>query len=601
MPDLRFGDAEPTDEERIAVDEVVADLGSVVVVEGERLVYAGHARTAERRHLLLPALHAVQRASGWISPGGLDYACRQLEVPPAEAYGVATFYHLFAHEAPEATDVVHVCDDVACRPVGALGLIDELRAAGHHAKASPCLGQCERGPAVLVQRCGDHDLTVATGSVDEVAVAISGRASSASVSLPQVGSPDLRLLARVGVVDPGSLDDYRAHGGYRALEAALAMGPDRVIEEVTTAGLSGRGGAAFPTGVKWRGVADQQGRPRHLVCNADESEPGTFKDRVIMEGDPFSLVEAMTVAGLAIGAEQGWLYIRGEYPVAIERLTDAIEAARDAGLLGDDIAGSGRRFDISLRRGAGAYICGEETALFNSIEGFRGEPRNKPPFPTTHGLFGEPTAINNVETLVNVLPIVLAGGAAYAAEGTERSPGTKLFCLSGRVNRPGTYEVEFGATLGDLIDLAGGLTEGSRLRAIMLGGAAGSFVGPESLDLPLTLEATREAGVSLGSGVIMVFDESDDMVDTVRRIAEFFRDESCGQCVPCRVGTVRQEEVLVRLGRGTALEDERDLLDDLATVMKDASICGLGQTASGAVRSALDLGLLAGIAEGGGR
>ena len=271
MPDLRFGDAEPTDEERIAIDEVVADLGSVVVVEGERLVYAGRARTTERRHLLLPALHAVQRASGWISPGGLDYACRQLEVPPAEAYGVATFYHLFAHEAPEATDVVHVCDDVACRPVGALSLIDELRTAGHHVKASPCLGQCERGPAVLVQRCGDHDLTVATASVDEVAVAISGRASSASVTLPQVGSPDLRLLARVGVVDPGSLDDYRAHGGYRALEAALAMGPDRVIEEVTTAGLSGRGGAAFPTGVKWRGVADQKGRPRHLVCNADES------------------------------------------------------------------------------------------------------------------------------------------------------------------------------------------------------------------------------------------------------------------------------------------------------------------------------------------
>ena len=402
-------------------------------------------------------------------------------------------------------------------------------------------------------------------------------------------------------MDPSSLDVYRAHGGYRALEASVAMGGDRVIAEVTASGLSGRGGAAFPTGIKWRGVADQEGRPRHLVCNADESEPGTFKDRVVMEGDPFSLVEAMTVAGLAIGAEQGWLYIRGEYPVAIERLSGAISAARNAGLLGEDVAGSGRRFDISLRIGAGAYICGEETALFNSIEGFRGEPRNKPPFPTTHGLFGEPTAINNVETLVNVLTVVLAGSAAYAAEGTERSPGTKLFCLSGRVNRPGTYEVEFGATLGDLIDLAGGLPDGSRLRAVLLGGAAGSFVGPESLDLPLTLEATREAGVSLGSGVIMVFDESDDMVDTVRRIAEFFRDESCGQCVPCRVGTVRQEEVLVRLGRGIALDDERDLLDDLAAVMKDASICGLGQTASGAVRSALDMGLLAGIAEGGGQ
>ena len=607
MPDLYFGAAgEATDAEKVAVDEAIADWGPATVRVSERLVRGGRARSRERRHLLLPALHALQRAAGWISPGGLDHACRVLEVPPAEAYGVATFYHLFTHEPPAADDTVHVCDDVACRLVGAVGLIDDLRTGGHHVKASPCLGQCERAPAVMVQRRGRPDLTVAatdggTVSVAEVAVAIGSGVSTPSVTVPQAGDPGLRLLARVGVVDPSSLDGYRAHGGYRALEASVAMGGDRVIAEVTASGLSGRGGAAFPTGIKWRGVADQEGRPRHLVCNADESEPGTFKDRVVMEGDPFSLVEAMTVAGLAIGAEQGWLYIRGEYPVAIERLSGAISAARNAGLLGEDVAGSGRRFDISLRIGAGAYICGEETALFNSIEGFRGEPRNKPPFPTTHGLFGEPTAINNVETLVNVLTVVLAGSAAYAAEGTERSPGTKLFCLSGRVNRPGTYEVEFGATLGDLIDLAGGLPDGSRLRAVLLGGAAGSFVGPESLDLPLTLEATREAGVSLGSGVIMVFDESDDMVDTVRRIAEFFRDESCGQCVPCRVGTVRQEEVLVRLGRGIALDDERDLLDDLAAVMKDASICGLGQTASGAVRSALDMGLLAGIAEGGGQ
>jgi len=277
-----------------------------------------------------------------------------------------------------------------------------------------------------------------------------------------------------------------------------------------------------------------------------------------------------------------------------------IDEAYAAGLLGGDVAESGTRFDLTLRSGAGAYICGEETALFNSLEGKRGEPRNKPPFPTTHGLFGEPTAINNVETLVNVLPIVQMGGEAYAAEGTERSPGTKLFCLSGRVNRPGTYEVEFGATLRDMIELAGGLVDGSELRAVMLGGAAGSFVGPEALDMPLTLEDTREAGASLGSGVIMVFDQHDDLVDTVRRIAEFFRDESCGQCVPCRVGTVRQEEVLVRLGRGSTIDDERDLLDDLATVMRDASICGLGQTASGAIRSAIELGLLGGMAATGG-
>ena len=608
MPDLYFGATEEaTEAERAAVAGVLVGFGAVTIRESERLVHAGRTRTRERRHLLLPALHALQRASGWISPGGLDHACAELEVPPAEAYGVATFYHLFTHEPPAATDTVHVCDDVACRLFGAVDLIDDLRAEGHHVKASPCLGQCERGPAVMVQRTGASDLTVTAvdngsgyGPVApaEVAVAIAGSASTPSVSLPQAGDPGLRLLARVGVVDPTSLEDYRAHGGYRALEASLAMGGQQVIAEVAASGLSGRGGAAFPTGVKWRGVADQEGRPRHLVCNADESEPGTFKDRVVMEGDPFSLVEAMTVAGVAIGAEQGWLYIRGEYPVATERLAHAIAEAYDAGLLGADVAGSGARFDLHLRNGAGAYICGEETALFNSIEGYRGEPRNKPPFPTTHGLFGEPTAINNVETLVNVLPVVLMGGEAYAAEGTERSPGTKLFCLSGRVNRPGTYEVEFGATLRDLIDLAGGVPEGRVLRTVMLGGAAGSFVGPDSLDMPLTLEDTRAAGASLGSGVIMVFDEQDDMVDTVRRIAEFFRDESCGQCVPCRVGTVRQEEVLVRLGRGASIDDERDLLDDLAAVMKDASICGLGQTASGAVRSAIDLGLLAGASAG---
>ena len=608
MPDLYFGATEEaTEAERAAVAEVLVGFGAVTIRESERLVHAGRTRTRERRHLLLPALHALQRASGWISPGGLDHACAELEVPPAEAYGVATFYHLFTHEPPAATDTVHVCDDVACRLFGAVDLIDDLRAEGHHVKASPCLGQCERGPAVMVQRTAASDLTVTAiddgsgyGPVApaEVVVAIAGSTSTPSVSLPQAGDPGLRLLARVGVVDPTSLEDYRAHGGYRALEASLAMGGQQVIAEVAASGLSGRGGAAFPTGVKWRGVADQEGRPRHLVCNADESEPGTFKDRVVMEGDPFSLVEAMTVAGVAIGAEQGWLYIRGEYPVATERLAHAIAEAYDAGLLGADVAGSGARFDLHLRNGAGAYICGEETALFNSIEGYRGEPRNKPPFPTTHGLFGEPTAINNVETLVNVLPVVLMGGEAYAAEGTERSPGTKLFCLSGRVNRPGTYEVEFGATLRDLIDLAGGVPEGRVLRTVMLGGAAGSFVGPDSLDMPLTLEDTRAAGASLGSGVIMVFDEQDDMVDTVRRIAEFFRDESCGQCVPCRVGTVRQEEVLVRLGRGASIDDERDLLDDLAAVMKDASICGLGQTASGAVRSAIDLGLLAGASAG---
>jgi NADH-quinone oxidoreductase subunit F len=592
VPDLRFGTAAPTEAERVAVDKAVAGLGPVTVEVSERLVYAGRQRTQERRHLLLPALHALQRAAGWISPGGLDHVCRVLEVPPAEAYGVATFYHLLAGEPPEAEMVLHVCDDVACRLAGGAELVDSLTAAGHDARPSPCLGQCERGPAVLIQRIGATDLTVVDADPTTVKDAMASGGPVAPVAVPQAGSDRLQLLARVGVVDPTSLDDYRAHGGYRALEAALAMGDDRVIAEVTASGLLGRGGAAFPTGVKWRAVADQEGRPHHLVCNADESEPGTFKDRVLMEGDPFAIVEAMTIAGLAIGAERGWLYVRGEYPVATARLSTAIDVARRAGLLGGDAAGSGRTFDIELRNGAGAYICGEETALFNSIEGYRGEPRNKPPFPTTHGLFDEPTLVNNVETLANVPRIVLNGGGAFADEGTEGSSGTRLFCVSGRVATPGLYEFEFGVTLGEVLEAAGGFFGTGSLAAVLLGGAAGSFVGPDSIDLPLTFEATREAGVSLGSGVVMAFSDHDDLADTVRRIAAFFRDESCGQCVPCRVGTLRQEELLIRLSDGTSSGDERPLFDDLAAVMGDASICGLGHTASSAVRSALDLGLL---------
>jgi NADH-quinone oxidoreductase subunit F len=399
-------------------------------------------------------------------------------------------------------------------------------------------------------------------------------------------------LRRIGRVDPASLADYRAEGGYEALRRAIELGPRGVIREVTDSRLLGRGGAAFPTGRKWDAVAGQPVRPHHLVCNADESEPGTFKDRVLMEGDPFSVIEAMTVAGFATGAEHGYLYLRGEYPRARQRLEGAIAEARRHGFLGPDVMGSGLRFDVEVFRGAGAYICGEETAIFNSIEGYRGEPRNKPPFPVEVGLFGQPTLVNNVETLVNVLPILEIGGPAFAAIGTEGSTGPKLFCVSGRVQRPGVYEVPFGTTLADLLEQAGGVVAGHELRAVLLGGAAGGFVRPDELDLPLTFEATRTAGVTLGSGVVMVLDETVDLVPFLLRIAAFFRDESCGQCVPCRVGTVRQEEVLHRLaanGKDPSDDSAGDLalLADLGRVMRDASICGLGQTASSAVESAI--------------
>jgi NADH-quinone oxidoreductase subunit F len=331
-------------------------------------------------------------------------------------------------------------------------------------------------------------------------------------------------------------------------------------------------------------------RPHYLVCNADESEPGTFKDRVIMEEDPFALVESMTIAGLATGCERGYLYIRAEYPRATAAMQHAIDEARRRGFLGDNVMGEGARFDIELRRGAGAYICGEETALFNSIEGLRGEPRNKPPFPVQSGLFGKPTVINNVETLVNVPDILLRGGPAFAGTGTSGSTGSKLYCVSGCVERPGLYEAPFGITLRQLVDLAGGVRGGRPLQAILLGGAAGVFVTPAELDMPLTFEGTRAANATVGSGVIMLFDDTIDLRGILLRVASFFRDESCGQCVPCRIGTVRQEESLHRLGQATTaahVDAEVALMKDLAQVMTDASICGLGQTAASAVQSAI--------------
>ena len=588
MADLYISDETADDVEIAAVD---AALGGrfVVVRESERLVRAGTSKRHGHRHLLLPALHALQNAKGWISPGGLNHVCETLQVPPAEAFGVATFYDLFRTDEPSRVgDVTHVCVDAACQIAGSGHRIAELRAQGVDVHESPCLGQCERAD--------DR-----TGEVGEFVQGVGGPDRVDADERPyelfhQRGDDSLRLLHRVGVVDPTSLASYREHGGYAALAAAIAMGPDAVCDAVADSGLSGRGGAAFPTGIKWRAVAAEQGRPKHVVANCDESEPGTFKDRVVMENDPFAVVEALTIAGFATGAENGWIYIRGEYPLATARLQNAINQALDAGLLGDDAAGSGHRFTIEIRRGAGAYICGEETALFASLEGFRGEPRSKPPFPTTHGLFQEPTAINNPETLLNALDIVQIGADGYRSRGTERSPGTKLLCLSGRVARPGVYEVEFGTTLGDVLDLAGGLTGSGRLRAVLMGGAAGSFVDGSYLDMPITLEDARERGTTLGSGVVMAFTDEIDMVEVLVRIAQFFRDESCGQCVPCRVGCVRQHETMVVLQqKGSLTPERRQLVDDISQVMVDASICGFGHTATNAINSAIELGLVPGV------
>jgi NADH-quinone oxidoreductase subunit F len=601
--------AEPTATERAALDAVLGpptsgwDGGARADGVAGNTAAGGHAARA-RRHLLLPALWSLQERIGWISPGGLNELCRRLTVPPADAYGVATFYALLALE-PRPPRVVHVCEDVACRCRGALELIADLEERfglegdlSDDGSAtwyrSPCLGQCDRAPAALVAVAGEPplDRAQAPTSADDVLALLAGGAPLAAPapSLPQAGDASLRLLRRVGVVDPGSLDDYRAHGGYAALRRALELGAEGVLREVKDSGLLGRGGAAFPTGVKWEAVARQPARPHYLVCNADESEPGTFKDRELLEGDPFAVLEAMTVAAVATGCERGFVYLRGEYPHAEHALSHAIAEARAHGLLGDDVMGHGVAFDVELRRGAGAYICGEETAIFESIEGRRGEPRAKPPFPVEVGLFGAPTVVNNVETLVNVLEIVLGSGAAFATVGTGTSTGTKLLCLSGHVERPGTYEVTFGATLREVLELAGGVPGGRALQAVLVGGAAGSFLGPGDLDVPLTVEGTREAGTTLGSGVVLVLDETVDLPRLLMRIAAFFRNESCGQCVPCRVGTVRQQESLARLLAGEprgGVERELALLGEVGQCMRDASICGLGQTASTAIESAI--------------
>jgi NADH-quinone oxidoreductase subunit F len=462
--DLHLTEDQATSAEKAAIDGVVGPPSSSWD-GGPRSEVDSRAAfgTAFRRDLLLPVLHAIQFRTGWISRGAVNYVALRLNLPPAEIYGVASFYAMFSL-SPRAPIVAHVCDDIVCLTRGAESLCVELEkklgpagssTVGNSATwfRSPCLGLCERAPAALISAAGDapQERVVAPASSNSIQLALHDAelerlprepdAVDARISVPQSGSAQLRLLRRIGKVDPSSLDDYRRLGGYEALRLALQIGPEQIVREVIDSHLLGRGGAAFPTGKKWEALLLQRGngRPHYVVCNADESEPGTFKDRVLMEGDPFAILEGMTIAALAVGADKGFIYIRGEYPLASERLGHAARAARAQGFLGQGILGSSFQFDVELRRGAGAYICGEETALFNSIEGYRGEPRNKPPFPTQAGLFRQPTVVNNVETLVNILDIILGGGAAFARVGTEHSSGSRLFCVSGHIVRPGVY------------------------------------------------------------------------------------------------------------------------------------------------------------------
>ena len=544
---------------------------------------------------LLPALHAAQNLYGWISEPVAAEISRVLRVPLADVHGVIEFYSLFYNE-PVGKRIIRVCTDQACALKDADGVLRQLCARhglepGHTAsdqsltiEASPCLGLCEHAPAVLTV---DHGRwTIGPTEVD--------RPSS------MVYGPIRMLTANCG----NGTTSLAAYGDYPALRKALGMSPGDIVDEIKASGLVGRGGAAFPTGVKWEGAAKAPGAEKYVICNADESEPGTFKDRILLLDDPHRTIEGMLIAGYAIGASRGYIYIRAEYPYILPLLENALHEARAAKLLGDNILDSGFSFDIELRLGAGAYICGEETALFESIEGKRGFPRIKPPFPTTHGLFGKPTVINNVETLCNVPLIISQGASGYRQIGTEKSPGPKLFCVSGDVAYPGLYEVPFGVTLRELLVMAGGppLLEigpqhlepprqknARELQAVLFGGAAGAFATPEHLDVRMTFEDLRAAGLPLGSGVVMVFDDTRNMRDILKRLGHFFAHESCGKCYPCQMGTQRQKEILNRIAAGRTLEGDLVRLQDVGWTMTDASLCGLGQTAASAVLSAIKL------------
>jgi NADH-quinone oxidoreductase subunit F len=533
---------------------------------------------------LLPALQAAQKTQGWLSEPIAAEVATALHVPLADVHGVIEFYTLL-YNKPVGKRLIHVCTDVACAQRGGQAVLEHLCHAHGTSpgqmsadgqltvEASPCLGLCEHAPVALVDGQAETNIDLEADRFDL------GRPRS-------IVAGSLRLLTAKCGNGTTSLAD---HGDYAGLRRALSMTPQAVVEEIKASGLVGRGGAAFPTGVKWAGAAAADALPRYVVCNADESEPGTFKDRILLLDDPHALIEGMLIAGYAISAQRGYIYLRGEYAYVQPVLENALTEARAAGLLGEQVLASPFSFDIEVRLGSGAYICGEETALFESIEGKRGFPRIKPPFPTTFGLFGKPTIINNVETLFNV-PLILRGGAAeYRRIGTEKSPGPKLFCLSGDVAQPGVYEVPFGITLRALLDMAGGITASRKLQAVLFGGAAGAFATAAHLDVALTFEDLRAAGLPLGSGVVMVFDERRDMRRVLERLGHFFAHESCGKCYPCQLGTQRQKEILERIAARKPRAGDLDRLQDVGWTMTDASLCGLGQTAAGAVLSAIKL------------
>ncbi len=538
------------------------------------------------------ALDRLNRTLGSLPRVAIEAVAQHFGRPVSEVLGIASFYALW-HVGEKPPPAVCLCGDGPCYAQGAAEVRRALEEKGIAVRRTSCIGYCAAGPVAYFEgRLYRHltpqsvrDVLQATPQPPTVAQDILG------IEVPE---QEHALLRNVGRISPDSLEDALAAGAYRALHRALTqMTPEAVVEEVVRSGLQGRGGAAFPCGLKMRftAAARAEGRLPCVVCNADESEPGTFKDRVLIEGDPHQLLEGIALAGYAIGAKEGYIYIRGEYVPQAEILEQAIREAESAGYLGTNILGTEFSFHIHVHRGAGAYICGEETALLESLEGKRGEPRLRPPYPTTYGLSGRPTLVNNVETLCNLPGIVAHGAEWYRRVGTEACPGTKLYPISGHVRRKGLLEAPLGEwTLRRLIEgPAGGLRGSAPFKACHLGGAAGAIVGPEFLDVPLDFASCARAGAMLGAGDVVILDEQTCMVDYARAVAAFFRAESCGKCTPCRVGTERQLQLLNELCSGQGAPEHLEELRVWGEHMTDSSFCGLGQTAATAVLSALRL------------
>jgi NADH-quinone oxidoreductase subunit F len=515
---------------------------------------------------LLPILHAFHARDGYLSEDVLREVAKVLRIPLADLYGTVTFYHHFSTDPQRPQTAPRVCTGPVCRLHGSHDLLDELADQG--ATPMACAGRCDEPTPVL----SGHNVFIGQHA-DALEIAPS--------LLPADNPGGVEECIFSAIREPGraTLDGYRRTGGYEGLTQAMTMASADVIELVRASGLAGRGGAGFPTAVKWAAVAEAEGEPKTVVCNADEGEPGCFKDRAILDHDPHAVIEGILIAAYAMGASRGFIYLRYEYPHTYSVLEQAIAEAYEAGYLGDDILGGGFTFDLYLRRGAGAYICGEETSLLNSLEGKHPFPRNRPPYPVTHGFEGLPTAVNNVETLAAASHILRKGAAWYQGLGLGDRAGTKVISLSGDIQRPGNYEVPFGLPLKTLLyDWAGGPLPGRSIQAVTMAGLSGGFLAGDDLDVTLDEPGVRAKGSFLGAGGIMVFDDSRDMVDVAHNAMEFFAQESCGKCFPCRIGTQRLSERL-NGGGPDNLDDWLTEVQDIGYTMKELSACGLGMAA----------------------